>query len=45
MDVLHEDRCSFSIISRSVLLRTRNVTNKSCRESNNTHLVFNNYLL
>ena len=27
-------------ISRSVLLRTRNVSDKSCRENKNTHFVF-----
>jgi hypothetical protein len=38
---LHEaDRCAFLIVSRSVLLRTRNVSDKSCRENQNTHFVF-----
>jgi len=31
------------IISRLVLLRTRNVSNKSCRENQNTHLMFSNF--
>ena len=30
------------IISLSVLLRMRNVSDKSCRENRNTHFVFNN---
>jgi hypothetical protein len=30
------------IISRSVLLRMRNISEKSCRENQNTHFVFNN---
>ena len=30
------------IISRSVLLRMRNVSGKSCRENQNTHFVLNN---
>ena len=30
------------IISRSVLLRMRNVSDKSCRENQNTHFVFSN---
>jgi len=31
------------IISRSVLLRMRNVSDKSCRENQNTHFVFRNF--
>ena len=34
---LHEDRCTFMTISRSVLLTVRNVSDKSCRENQNTH--------
>jgi len=30
-------------IARSVLLRMRNVSNKICRENQNTHFVFNNF--
>ena len=30
------------IISRSVLFRMRNVSDKCCRENQNTHFVFNN---
>ena len=33
----------FFIITRSVLFRMRNVSDKSCRENQNTHLVFSNY--
>ena len=33
----------FLIISRSVLLRMRNVSDKSCRENQNTHFVFSNF--
>ena len=36
---LHEDRYTFLIISRSVLLRMRNVSDKICREK--THFMFN----
>ena len=43
---LHEaDRYTFLIISRSVLLRMRNVSDKSCGENQNTHFVFNNFFL
>ena len=31
----------FSIISHSVLLRMKNISNKSCRETRNTHFMFN----
>ena len=31
------------IISQSVLLRMRNVSDKSCRENQNTHFTFNNF--
>ena len=40
---LHEDRYTFFIISRSVLLRMRNVSNKSCTENQNTHFVFSDF--
>jgi len=39
---LHEDLCTFTTISRSILLRMRNVLNKSCRENQNTHFIRNN---
>jgi len=40
---LHEDRYTVLIISRSVLLRMRNVSDKSCTENQNTHFVFSNF--
>jgi len=40
--ILHEDQYAFMNITRSVLLRSRNVSDKSCRENQNTHFVFNN---
>jgi len=40
---LHADRYTFFIISRSVLLRVGNVSDKSCRENQNTHSVFSNF--
>jgi hypothetical protein len=39
---LHEDLCTFMIISCSILLRTRNVSDNSCRENHNPHFMFNN---
>jgi hypothetical protein len=35
---------SLFIIPRSFLLRMRNVSDKSCRENQNTHVVFSNFL-
>jgi len=40
---LHEDLPTFVIISRSVLLRIRNVSDKSCRENQNTHFMMNDF--
>jgi len=40
---LHDDRCTFCIISRSVLLRMRKVSDKSCRQIQNAHFMFNNF--
>ena len=36
----HEFLSTFFIISRSVIRRIRNVSDKSCREYHNTHFVF-----
>ena len=40
---LYEDRYTFLIISRSILHRMRNVSDKSCRENQSTHFVFSNF--
>ena len=42
---LHEDYRIFLIISRPVLLRMRNVPDKSCTENQNTLCAFSNFLL
>jgi hypothetical protein len=39
---LHEDLCSFVTISRSILLKMRNVSGEICRKNQNTHFTFNN---
>jgi hypothetical protein len=39
---LHEYQHIF-VISRSFLLRMRNVSDKSCRENQNTHFVLGNF--
>jgi len=41
---IHEDRYTFLIITRSVLLLMRNISDESCREIQNTHFVFSNFL-
>jgi len=38
---LHEDQYTFLIISRRILLRTKNVSYRYCRENRNTHFAFN----
>ena len=40
----HEDKYTFFVIFHSVLLRM-NVSHKSCRETRNTHFIFNNFFL
>jgi hypothetical protein len=40
---LREDLSKFMKASRSVLLRMRNVSDESCRESQNTYFVFSNF--
>jgi hypothetical protein len=40
---LYEDQYTFFIVSRSVLLRMRYVSEKGCRENQNTHFMFSNF--
>jgi len=40
-DTLHEDQFTFLITCRSVLLRMSNVSDKSGKENQNTHFMFN----
>jgi hypothetical protein len=40
---LHEDVFTFMTLSSWNQLRTRNVSNKGCRENQNTHFMFNNF--
>ena len=42
---LHKQQYTFMIISRSLLLRLRNFSDKSCRENRNTHFIFGNFFL
>jgi hypothetical protein len=43
MGALREDVSTFVTISRWILLRMRNVSNKSCRENQNTYFMFSNF--
>jgi uncharacterized membrane protein len=38
-----EDQYTFFVISRSVLLRMRNISNINCVETQNTHFTFDNF--
>jgi len=42
-DTLHEDQHTFMMKSRSVLPRTKNVSDECCRENQNTRFVFKNF--
>ena len=43
-DTLHEDQCTFTIISRSFLPRMRNISDKICGEDQNSYFISNNFL-
>jgi len=43
MDTLQEDVCTFMIISHSVRLGMRNVSDQSCRGSQNTQFMLKNF--
>jgi hypothetical protein len=43
MGTLHEDQYIFLIISCSTFLRMRNVLDTSCRENENTHIMFSHF--
>ena len=40
---LHEDQYTFLIISRTVICRIRNVSDKICTENQNTHFMFSGF--
>jgi len=42
-DSLHVDKHTFWIISRSILLRMKNISDKTCRETRNTHITLYNF--
>ena len=42
---LQEDQLTFLVVSRSALLRMRNVSDRPCKETQNTHCMINNFFL
>jgi hypothetical protein len=42
-NTLHEHFFAFITICRLILLRMRNVSNKSCRENKNKNFIFSNF--
>jgi hypothetical protein len=42
-DTLHKDVFTFLTISRWIILRMWNISNKSCRENQNIHFIFSNF--
>jgi len=44
MGTVHEDICTVVIMSHQNLLKIRNVSDKGCRENQNTHFMFSNTL-
>ena len=43
--ILHEDLCTFMVISHSFLLKVRNAGDEICRENQNTHFMLRKFLL
>ena len=43
MGTLRENRCTFLIICHPFLLRMRNILDKSCKENQSTHFMFNDF--
>jgi hypothetical protein len=40
---LHEGLCTFMIISHSIILRITNISDKLCRENQNSYFKYNDY--
>jgi len=40
---IHEDHDTLLLVSRLFLIRLRNVSDKSCKETQNTHFKYNNF--
>ena len=40
---LHEDLCTFILVSQGILLRIRNVSDRSCTENQNTIFMLHNF--
>jgi len=44
MGALHKNLCALMIIYCWILLRIRNFSDRRCRENQNTHFMFNNFI-
>jgi len=42
---LHEDLCTLILVSQGILLRIMNVSDRSCRDNQNTLFMLNNFFL
>ena len=42
-ETLHEDVCTFMVLSQWIILRMRKVSGKICSENQNTHLTFSKF--
>ena len=43
MGTLHEDVSTFITVSRLILLRMKNISDKSCTENEDIHFMFDNF--
>ena len=43
MGILHEDQYTFMIISHWIHIKMKNVSDKICRDNQNTRFMFNNF--
>jgi len=43
MHILHEDQCTFVVVSRRNLPGVRNISDKSSREDQDTHFMLSNF--
>jgi len=41
--ILHEYMCIVMIVYRRIILKIRNVSDKICRQTQNTHFIFGNF--
>jgi len=44
MGAIHKNLCALMIIYHWILLRIRNFSDRRCRENQNTHFMFSNFI-